>query len=60
MWFFIIIDYIVALICLIVYKAPWWAWLLFVGSILLWLGIFTLCSGGIGSGTTDKKKDKEP
>lgn len=53
------IDYIVSFFILLAIDAPGWAWLVYVGSALFWFVVWALFSGGVGSGTTDKQKDKE-
>ena len=59
MGFYIFFDYIVSFIILLAIHAPWWAWLIYVGSALFWFVVWALFSDGVGSGTTDKQKDKQ-
>ena len=59
MGFFIFIDYLIGLIVLIRNHAPWWAWTIYVVSVLVWLVIGVMGGGGeIGSDnkTTDGPK----
>ena len=39
---FFIFDYIVSFIVLLVIHAPWWAWLIYVVSVLFWLVVKVL------------------
>ena len=58
MGFFIFIDYLIGLIILISIHAPWWAWAIYVFSVLVWIVIGV--SGGSGSDnkTTDKLRQE--
>ena len=47
MGFFIFIDYLIGLIVLIRIHASWWAWAIYVFSVLVWIVIGV--SGGSGS-----------
>ena len=38
------IDYLVSFIILLAIHAPWWAWLIYVGSALFWVVVLLLCS----------------
>jgi hypothetical protein len=53
---YLIFDYIISFIVLLVIHAPWWAWLIYVVSALVWLGIGALCDGGASEKTTDISK----
>jgi hypothetical protein len=55
---FFIFDYIVSFIVLLVIKAPWWAWLLYVGSALFWLAVGALSDGESGNETTSNHKNE--
>ncbi|MBQ6307196.1 MAG: hypothetical protein IJK78_11570 [Bacteroidales bacterium] len=58
MGFFIFIDYLIGLIVLIRIHAPWWAWAIYVFSVLVWIVIGV--SGGSGSDnkTTDELRQE--
>ena len=42
MGFFFIFDYIVSFIVLLVFHAPWWAWSIYVVSVLFWFVVKVL------------------
>lgn len=46
MGFFIVIDYLIGLIILIRIHAPWWAWAIYVFSVLVWIVIGVMGGGG--------------
>jgi hypothetical protein len=56
MGFFIFIDYLIGLIVLIRIHAPWWAWTIYVVSVLVWLVIGVMGGGG-GIGSDNKTTD---
>ena len=58
MGFFIFIDYLIGLIVLIRIHASWWAWAIYIFSVLVWIVIGV--SGGSGSDnkTTDELRQK--
>ena len=60
MGFFIFIDYLIGLIVLIRIHEPWWAWTIYVVSVLVWLVIVMGGGGGIGSDnkTTDELRQE--
>lgn len=58
MGFFIFIDYLIGLIVLIRIHAPWWAWLIYVGSALFWFVILAFSSGGADKGTINSHKNQ--
>ena len=58
MGFFIFIDYLIGLIVLIRIHAPWWAWLLYIVSVLVWLVIWVSLDGG-AKGNTINKQNRE-
>ena len=58
MGFFIFIDYLIGLIVLIRIHAPWWAWLIYAVSVLVWIVIGILSNGGSGGNTTDATKEQ--
>ena len=57
MGFFIFIDYLIGLIVLIRIHAPWWAWIIYVVSVLVWLVIGVMDGGG-GIGSDNKTTDE--
>ena len=57
MGFFIFIDYLIGLIVLIRIHAPWWAWAIYVVSVLVWLVIGVMDGGG-GIGSDNKTTDE--
>ena len=50
---FIFVEYLVGLIILIRIHAPWWAWTLYIISVLVWL-VFGVPGGG---GSDNKTSD---
>ncbi len=53
---FLIFDFIVSFIILLVIHAPWWAWLIYIVGILLWIAILASSDGGANKKTTDISK----
>lgn len=58
MGFFIFIDYLIGLIVLIRIHAPWWAWLLYIVSVLAWIVIGVLGGSGSDNKTTDELRQE--
>ena len=58
MGFFIFIDYLIGLIVLIRIHAPWWAWTIYIVSVLVWLVIGVSSDGGT-KGNTINKQNRE-
>ena len=56
MGFFIFIDYLIGLIVLIRIHASWWAWLIYILSVLVWIVIWALRDGGTKGNTINKQK----
>lgn len=56
---FIILDYLIGFIVLIRIHAPWWAWLLYAISVLVWFMILAMSDNGNGK-TTDTSKQEKP
>ena len=54
---FIFFDYLIGLIALIRIHAPWWAWTLYIISVLVWL-VFGV--PGEGGGGSDNKTSDGP
>lgn len=57
MGYFFFLDYVISFFVLIAVHAPWWAWLIYVGSALFWFVIWALSEGGTNEKTTEKQKD---
>ena len=58
MGFYIFFDHLVSFIVLLVIHAPWWAWLIYVGSALFWFVIWALIDGGTNEKTTNDHKNE--
>jgi hypothetical protein len=56
---FIFIDYLIGLIILIRIHAPWWAWLIYVVSVLVWIVIWVLRDDSTNEKTTDNSKQEQ-
>lgn len=56
---YLIFDYIISFIVLLVIHAPWWAWLIYVVSALVWLVIWALCDDSTNGKTTDTSKQEQ-
>ncbi|MBR5082005.1 MAG: hypothetical protein IKX35_06160 [Bacteroidales bacterium] len=52
------IDYLVSFFILLAIDAPWWAWLIYVGSALFWFVIWALIDGGANEKTTNNHKNE--
>ena len=52
------LDYLVSFFVLIAIHAPWWAWLIYVGSALLWFVIWALIDGGTNEKTANSHKNE--
>lgn len=57
MGFFIFIDCLIGLIILVRIHASWWAWLIYIVSVLVWIVIGGWSDGGAGGNTTDEAKE---
>ncbi len=55
MGFLIFFHYIIILIVLISIHAPWWAWIIHVGSVLFWLVIGVLSNDETDALTQNKR-----
>ena len=53
---FVFVEYLVGLIILIRIHAPWWAWTLYIISVLVWL-LVGIPIGGGGGGSDNKTSD---
>ena len=58
MGFFLFIDYLIGLIVLIKIHAPWWAWLIYAFSVLVWIVIGVLGGSGSDNKTTDELRQE--
>ena len=58
MGFFIFIDYLIGLIILIRIHAPWWAWAIYVFSVLVWIVIGVSGGSGNDNKTTDELRQE--
>jgi hypothetical protein len=56
---FIFFDYLVGFIVLIRINAPWWAWLIYIVSILVWIGIGIFSDDSTNTKTTDTTKQDQ-
>ena len=59
MGFFIFMDCLIGLMILIRIHASWWAWLIYIVSVLVWIVIGVSHYGGAGGNTTEATK-KQP
>ena len=57
---FIFIDYLIGFIVLIRIHAPWWAWLIYAVSAVVWFVIWGLCDSGANGKATDTSKQEQP
>ena len=55
---FVFIDCLIGLIVLIRVHASWWAWAIYIVSVLVWLVIGASGDGGSGGKTTDATKEQ--
>ena len=55
---FIFFDYLIGQIVLIRIHASWWAWLIYIVSVLVWIVIGALRDGGT-KGNTINKQNRE-
>lgn len=53
---FIFIDYLIGLIVLIRIHAPWWAWFIYIVSVLVWIVIGVSRESESNEKTTSKPK----
>ena len=59
MGFFIFIDCLIGEVVLISIHASWWAWLIYIVSVLVWFVIGVSHDSGAAGNTTDATK-KQP
>lgn len=53
---FFFIDYLVSFFILLAIDAPWWAWVIYAVSAVVWLVVWALCDGRASEKTTDISK----
>ena len=54
------IDFVISFFVLLAIHAPWWAWLIYILSVLVWIVIWALRDGGTKGNTINKqKRDQE-
>ena len=56
---FFFIDYVISFFVLLAIHAPWWAWVIYVVSAVVWFVIWALSDGGSNGKTTDISKQKQ-
>ena len=59
MGFFIFIDYLIGLFVLIRIHAPWWAWVIYVISAVIWFLVWALSDGEANEKTADTPKQDQ-
>ena len=53
------IDYLVSFFILLAIHAPWWAWVIYAVSAVVWFVIWALSDGGSNGKTTDTSKQEQ-
>ena len=56
---FFFIDYLVSFFILIAMDATWWAWLIYIVGILLWIAIWGSRDGGIKGNTINNQNQEQ-
>ena len=59
MGFFIFIDCLIGLIILVRIHASWWAWTIYIVSVLVWIVIWVSLDGGTKGNTINKQKREQ-
>lgn len=59
MGFFIFMDYLIGLIVLIRIHASWWAWAIYIVSVLVWFVIGVSRDDGANGNTINKQKREQ-
>lgn len=59
MGFFIFIDNLIGLVVLIRIYVPWWAWAIYIFSVLVWIVIGVSRDGGTKGNTINKQNRKQ-
>lgn len=59
MGFFFFIDYLIGLIVLIRIHASWWAWAIYIFSVLVWIVIGVSRDGGTKEKTINKQNREQ-
>ena len=57
---FFFIDYVISFFVLLAIHAPWWAWVIYAVSAVVWFVIWALSDGGSNGKTTDTSKQEQP
>lgn len=56
---FFFIDYVISFFILLAIHAPWWAWVIYAVSAVVWFVIWALSDGGSNGKTTDTSKQEQ-
>ena len=56
---FFFIDYVISFFVLLAIHAPWWAWVIYFVSAVVWFVIWAWSDGGSNGKTTDISKQKQ-
>ncbi len=56
---FFFIDYVISFFVLLAIHAPWWAWVIYAVSAVVWFVIWALSDGGSNGKTTDTSKQEQ-
>ena len=56
---FFFIDYLISFFILLAIDAPWWAWVIYAVSAVVWLVIGDLCDDSANRKTTDTSEQEQ-
>ena len=56
---YLIIDYIISFIVLLVIHAPWWAWVIYAVSAVVWFVIWSFCDSETNRNPNDISKQEQ-
>lgn len=59
MGFFFLVDYLISFFILLSIHASWWAWLIYIVSVLVWIVLGVSHDGGAGGNTTEATKKQQ-